>query len=81
MLFSGQSKPAQLTPKGNGLFDVSFTPDKEGSVKIDVAYAGEAVPNRSFTEIIVLCFTILSDNPSFKYPFYVGDCVTNLLQV
>ena len=46
MSFTGQSVPAQITPRDNGLFDVSYTPDTEGPIKVDVSYAGEAVPNR-----------------------------------
>jgi len=29
------------------VFDVTYTPDKQGPVRVDVKYAGEAVPNRS----------------------------------
>ena len=42
----GLSKPVQVTPKGNGVFDVTYTPDKEGPVKVDIKYGGETVPNR-----------------------------------
>jgi len=40
-------KQAAVTVRGNGLYDVEYTPDAEGPCKLDVAYAGQPVPNRS----------------------------------
>jgi len=39
-------KPAQVRDRGNGLYDVEYTPDTEGPCKVDVTYAGHPVPNR-----------------------------------
>lgn len=39
-------KPAEVRDRGNGLYDVEYTPDTEGPCKIDVTYAGQPVPNR-----------------------------------
>lgn len=46
---TGLKKPAEVTPRGNSVYDVSYTPDTEGPVKVDVSYAGYPVPNSPFT--------------------------------
>ena len=43
---TGAVKQAQVTVRGNGLYDVEYTPDTEGPCQVDVSYAGHAVPNR-----------------------------------
>jgi len=47
VLYVGEVKQAQVTVRGNGLYDVEYTPDAEGPCKVDVMYAGQPVPNRS----------------------------------
>ena len=42
----GETKQAQVNVRGNGLYDVEYTPDAEGPCKVDVTYAGHPVPNR-----------------------------------
>jgi len=39
-------KVAPVTMRGNGLYDVEYTPDDEGPCRVDVTYAGHPVPNR-----------------------------------
>jgi len=43
----GEVKPAQVTTRQNGLYDVEYTCDAEGPCRVDVSYAGYPVPNRS----------------------------------
>jgi filamin len=46
---TGQRKPAQIKQLPSGSYDVEYTPEAEGPVKIDVLYGGQHVPNSPFT--------------------------------
>ena len=43
---SGIKRPAQITPKVDGTYDVVYYPEVEGPCMVDVKYAGQPVPNR-----------------------------------
>jgi len=51
----GAVTPAQVRDRGNGLYDVEYTPDTEGPCTIDVTYAGQPVPNRWMIADYMLC--------------------------
>ena len=45
---AGTKKPAQVKPRGDtGIYDVSYVPEEEGKMDIDVTYGGLPVANRS----------------------------------
>lgn len=43
---TGKKRPAQITPRGNGIYDCVYYPEVEGNIKIEVAYAAQKVPGR-----------------------------------
>jgi len=45
----GERKVAEVTKKPGGLYDVHYTPEYEGPVRVDVNYGGYPVPNSPFT--------------------------------
>ena len=42
----GSKRPAQITPRGDNVYDVVYTTEVEGAAKIDVLYANTHVPQR-----------------------------------
>ena len=66
MAVVGEVKQAQVTMRGNGLYDVEYLPDAEGPCKIDVTYAGHPVPNRCVLPAC-LCDDENDDDDDNKY--------------
>ena len=52
-------KQAEVTMRGNGLYDVEYMPDMEGPCRLDVTYAGHAVPNRYQAHVYELDFVVM----------------------
>ena len=42
----GSKRPAQITPRGDNVYDVVYTTEVEGAAKVDVLYANTHVPQR-----------------------------------
>ena len=43
---TGAKRPAQITPRGEGVYDCTYYPEVEGNIKVDVNYASQSVPGR-----------------------------------
>ena len=42
----GRRKPASIRPRGDGVYVAEFTPQTEGSHRIDIQWSGQSLPKR-----------------------------------
>ncbi len=42
----GKKKPAEVKPVGDGTYDCTYYPEKEGPCKVEVKYADKQIPGR-----------------------------------
>ena len=56
----GTKMPAQLTPRGDGVYDCVYYPEVEGKCKVDVNFANQSVPKRY--EFIIYILSVVSQD-------------------